>query len=363
MSTARLTLGGLLLALGLAGCAEPPAPTELPPRTIKHQTLEARAGSQSRLLSGVTEAGVVTELAFEVGGQLVELVPDLGAAVAAGDLIARLDPAPYELRRLTARGQLDEAEARAAEADSQFARVGELFEKQYVSRAEFDRALADLERARANVQIAGTQLAIAERDLAQTRLTSPLAGRVTDKYVERFQELAPGAPVVQISAEGRLRVRVSVPETLIGELAVGDRVTVRAGADHPGRIAEIGTRAGATSTFPVTAVLDAPVDDLFPGTTVDVELRFETAASGTAFRVPLTAVLALEDPGRGAVFVYDPASGTVGRRVVELVNVHGNDLQVTGDLAAGDVIATAGVPFLHDGMPVRLLGATEASHD
>ena len=53
-------------------------------------------------------------------------------------------------------------------------------------------------------------------------------------------------------------------------------------------------------------------------------------------------------------YVYDPEKKVVGQRKVTITNVEGNSLEIIGDLKAGEIIATAGVSFLHDGMRVDL---------
>jgi len=361
----RRLLSALTVTISLCACSEEQTTPTYPPRALKYVTVEERAGTQVRRIAGVTEAGIVTEIGFEVGGKLIELKPDLGESVRAGELLARLDPEPYQLRLLTAQGQLDEAEARAAEAQSKFDRISGLFKKSYASQSEYDSALTDLERARANVQVARTQKELAERDLQKTSLTSPLVGLVTAKYVEQFADLTPGKPVLQISSEGRLKVKAAVPQSLVGNLGLGDEVAVYVPTVPPvvlpGRITEIGTRASATSTFPVTAVLSESDTALRPGTTVDVEFSFATAATGQAFMLPIAAVLPTGEQGAGAIFVFDRDSGKVHRRTVEILNVRGNRLEVAGEIRPGDIVAAAGVPFLYDGMTVRLLDEAPAT--
>ena len=68
----------------------------------------------------------------------------------------------------------------------------------------------------------------------------------------------------------------------------------------------------------------------------------------------LQHVLHGDHPIEAAVFVYDPASGTLSERRVTVANVLNNSMEIVGDLSEGEIIATAGVSFLHDGMTVTL---------
>ena len=356
----RLTRINVALSLVLiVGCAEqaPVVPTS--PRAIKTIEIGERAGEQVRIIAGTTEADTVTELAFEVGGRLVELDAGLGDSVAAGAVIGVLDDEPYRLAAISARGQLDQAEARVVEIESQFERIEDIYSKGYVSKAEFDTALANLESARANVRIMKTQHELALRDLERTQLISPIDGTITVKYVETYTDVKAGQAVVQISALGRLKVNASVPETLLRDLSVGDAVAVsfpdRDSPPTPGKITEIGARAANTNTFPVVVMLDQPVVDLPAGAAAEVTFSFATAATGEAFMLPITAVLPTGQDRTGTIFVYDPDGRRVQARAVEILDVEGNRLEVSGQIDTGDIVAAAGVPFLHDGMEVRLM--------
>ena len=87
----------------------------------------------------------------------------------------------------------------------------------------------------------------------------------------------------------------------------------------------------------------------------EIIFRFASAETGAAFVVPMTAVLPNPvEGGMARVFVFDPGTGLLEARDVQVTNVKDNRLQIIGDIAEGEVIATAGISFLHDGMEVEL---------
>ena len=89
----------------------------------------------------------------------------------------------------------------------------------------------------------------------------------------------------------------------------------------------------------------------------EITFRFETEATGEAFLVPMTALkpkAGNDDEMDASVYVYDEATGTLSERRVRVANVLNNSLEIIGDLSEGEIIATAGVSFLHDGMQVTL---------
>ncbi len=352
------------IAVGLVACEEEKVVAEAPIRAVKTMVVTERAGTQERRIAGITESSIVTDLAFQVAGRVVTMDAEVGDRVEKGAVIAALDPEPFNLRIRTADGKVADAEAKLKDTEAKFKQQSTLFEQGFATKTAYDSALSNLNSAKSAVDVAVAEQELAKRDKRQTTLTSPLTGSVTEKYVERFAEVGTGQKIVQVSADGGLKVKASVPEGLVRRLKVDDVVEVSfptlVGRLEPGKITEVGTRAGSTNSFPVTIVLDNPVPDLQPGLTAEVSFRYETEATGTAFLLPLTAVLATEEKGGGTVFVFDKADSVVRQKKVQVANVHNNELEVTGDVKEGDIIAVAGVSFLVDGMKVKLLDPSQA---
>ena len=249
---------GVLLAL--AGCEEEQAPPEPPVRAIKTFVVSERAGEQSRQIAGVTEAAVVTDLAFESSGRMTEIAVDVGDTVAKDQVIAKLDPEPFNLRIASSRGQAVDAEAKLADAEAKFKQQEDLFKQGFATKTAYDTALANRDSARSNLEVARSQLKLAERDLERAELKAPFAGSITAKHVERFTEVTPGQQIVQVSGDGNIKVNAAVPEGLVRRLQPGQTVSVSFPTLNDqtatGKITQIGARASTTNSFPVTVVLD-----------------------------------------------------------------------------------------------------------
>lgn len=354
----------LAFSVVLTACEEEQAVVETPVRAIKTMVVTERAGTQERRIAGLTESSIVTDLAFQVGGRVVTMDLEVGDRVEKGAVIAALDSEPFKLRIRTADGRVADAQAKLKDTEAKYKQQATLFDQGFATKTAFDSALSNLNSAKSAVDVALAEQELAKRDMRQTTLTSPLTGSVTEKYVERFSEVSTGQKIVQVSADGGLKVKASVPEGLVRRLSVNDAVQVSfptlVGRVEPGKISEVGTRAGSTNSFPVTIVLDNPATDLQPGLTAEVSFTYETEATGKAFLLPVTAVLATEPKVGGTVFVFDKAENVVRPRKVQVVNVHNNELEVTGDVKQGDIVAVAGVSFLVDGMKVKLLDPKQA---
>lgn len=342
----------------LAACSEDEQTAEpAPVRAIKYMTLKAGAAAQQRRISGIVEAGATSNVAFQTAGQVIELNKKVGDPVANGDLLARLDPEPLRLRLSSAESELQQANASVADAQSKYRQQKQLFEKGYATRTNYESALANLRTARGARGVAQSQLKIARRDLEKSELKAPFAGVVAKREIEPFEEVVSGQAIYTVQTDGESKVEVALPETLIGEVALGDSVMIMAplasAEPLPGRITEIAPLAEGVNAYPVTIRLDKEPASLRPGMSAQAIFEFKTDDTDGAFTVPIAAVKSVVNQEAGQVFVFK--DGRLSVREVLVVNIRDNALQIKGAIKSGEVIATAGVSLLYDGMPARLL--------
>jgi len=353
-----------------AGCREPEAVEELPPRAIRWMEVKGDLPADERVISGIVTSIDETSLAFEVGGTVLEVVVRLGDEVKRGDVLARLDPEPFELAVRDAEAELADIVARKQAAEANYQRTRELFEADVASRQELDRDTARRESTASRVEAARARLNLTQRDLRRSVLRAPFDGSISVREVDPAMELASGQVVFEMdSRESGLRIEVQIPETLISRVERGAEVEVQFPSalsssgetpEAPARatISEVGTRAGSGNAFPVRADFIEPPAGVRPGMTAEVKLslaQVDAKALGIdGFLVPFSAVHVGANE-QFSVFVFDQGSSSVRRRPVETGGVRDNDVAVLLGLEHGDVIATAGVSFLSDGQTVRLL--------
>jgi RND family efflux transporter MFP subunit len=364
-----LAASGALLAV-LVGCREAAPPPELPPRAIQWQRVSAEAAGERRIISGIVTAVSDTRLAFEVGGIVETVDVALGDKVENDQVLARLDPEPFELVVRDAEAALAEAVALRESARADYTRAARLFEANVASRQELDRATALRDSRQSQVDAAEARLNLTRRDLRRSVLRAPFAGAISVREIDVAMKLASGQIVYEMdSGESGLRVEVQMPETLIARVRQGDEVAVGfpsignqqldiGDRSYPAIVAEVGTRAGTGNAFPVRSDLVEAPPGLRPGMTAEVTFSMPREVGGIVelegFLIPMSAVLAQADD-EFAVFVFDPQSSTVSVRPVRTGGVRDNDLAVFEGLAEGDIIATAGVSFLREGQTVTLL--------
>lgn len=352
----------LFAALGLAGCEEEDASDAAERiRAIKTYTVVEPAGGRQRRFSGSLAASETSALSFAVAGTVTMINAAAGDEVRAGDVLAELDQAPFRLDLDAAQSELAAAQATYVEKKAAIDRQRTLYEKGWLAKAGLDQALAAFEAAEGQLNVARSKLASVERDLNQTRLVAPFDGVIASRGAEPFQELKAGEPLFQINASGSLEVDLSVPDSVVGRIAPGAPATIDVatidGCGCEGRIAEIGVASGAANAVTVTAVLTRTADGLLAGMAAEVSLTLVGGEEDAGFLVPLTSIAPGDDAAPGYVFVFDPEARVVRKTPVAAgEGVFENLVAVRDGVAAGDVVAAAGVSFLRDGQTVKLLG-------
>ena len=348
-----------LLPLIIAGCdEETEAPAEAPIRAIKYMSLDQRAGLQDRRIAGIVAASQTTNIAFETNGQVVQLLRNPGETVEAGALVARLDAEPYQLQLSQARNSLDQAVATLDDAQKKFDQQEKLLQQGYATQTAFDSAEATLKNAKGAVGVAESQLDLAQRNLAKTDLRAPFGGVVARRLVDVFEEVSGGQAIYAIQSIGEGKVEASLPETLVNTVSLGTEVRLGfpplGGAETTGVIDEIAPLTGDANAYPIEITLQRTPPGLRAGMSAEVTFSFASEETGKAFVVPLTAVQPNPGQEEAHIFVFNAETKTLSKRMVRVMNVKDNSLEVIGDLKQGEIIATAGISFLHDGMTVEL---------
>lgn len=347
-----------LLATVTSGCGKKTAESSvLTVRPVKALTIEAPCPNRVLRFPGKVQAGRKVDLSFRVAGPLIELPVRAGQEVNKGDLIARIDPRDFKTDLL-------KAEAAFVEAQNQYHRHSKLFAKGAVSKSAYDSSKSVFLTAQAALEQARSAL-------EDTSLKAPYPGIVAMTYVENHQDIKAQDPVVSLQDTSRLEVVAQVPEQDVaasGEMTnLHLSVTLGAlpGREFPAKIKEFTTEADArTQTFTTTVILDHPEGiNMLPGMTAELVARIKQPpdAVRSGFKIPVEAVL--EDfNNTSSVWKIDRNDMTVHLLPVKVDGLTDDSIVVLDGLSPGDMIATAGVHHLRDGMKVTLLQTEQESN-
>lgn len=345
---------GLLLPALLAACSQAPAPAPVVP-AVYVTPVKWSAAAGERRFSATLAARTESDLAFRAGGKLVERRVDVGQAVRAGQPLARLDAADYQLAVEAAAEALRAAEVDAAQSASDAARFARLLADGSVGAADQERLQAKADAAAARVAQAKRQLDLARNRSAYTLLSAPFDGVVTAVRAEVGQVVAEGQAVFQLARDSELEAVVDVPEGLAAALRERS-ATVRVG-DGPAqalRLRELAPAAAAgTRSFRARYALTAPAPASWRiGMTAELALAASRAGDPVAV-LPVGALLSTQ--GQATVWVVQDPSVTPAklvRRPVTLV-AQGEDSVTLRGLPEGAWVVSAGAHRIDAGMAVR----------
>lgn len=308
-------------------------------------------GQQAELLEipGRVQAAKRSDIAFQVPGLLVELPVVAGQRILAGQVLGRIDPRDFENRV-----QLERARLNLARAD--FERFAKLIRSPASPVTE-----AEVDRMRAQYEIARLRVEQAEKNLQDTTLRAPFDGVVAARLVDNHVQVQARQPVLLVETADALEVVVDLPERVIAPVReaprdrpVGEAVfAVLPERRFPVALSEVATRADPTTqTFRVTLSMERPRDvNVLPGMTVTVYSRPEVYAMDV-LRVPRTALFSSET-GQAAVWVVDPATSQVESRTLRLADDGDRMVTVLEGLLPGEHVVGTGAGELRAGMTVR----------
>ncbi|WP_208277508.1 efflux RND transporter periplasmic adaptor subunit [Massilia oculi] len=354
-SALRAAVLAPLAAAALVACSKPAPPLE-DVRPVRVVTLASDTAGERLEFSGDVRPRYESQLGFRVGGKIVERKVDVGATVKRGDVLMRLDPQDLRLAESQARATLRAAETERDLARADYKRHVDLRAQNFVSQAVLDTKQSALKAAQANVDAARAGLRGQANQSNYTNLAADADGVVTAIEAEVGQVVQPGSPVVRVARTVEKEVVIGIPEDKVGQLRAASDVTVRLWANEavaiPGKIREVSPVADpATRTYTVKVAIPENAEVRL-GMTATVELA--TGGNGAAgLRLPLSALV----QHKGASSVWIVENGAVKLVPVQVVGQVRNDVLVTGQVAAGQNVVTAGVNLLKNGQKVRILTA------
>ena len=237
--------------------------------------------TQTVTANGTLNPVSLVNVGTQVSGTVKSLHADFNQEVKAGQLLLELDPTTLQAAVEQSRGDLASAEADLRLAKSDEARLRELFEQEYVSRQEMDKAVQTREGAMARVQTARAKLDRDVANLGYSRIRSPVSGVVVSRQVDLGQTVAASfqtPTLFQIARDlTQMQIDTSVAEADIGRIAVGQtaRFTVDAfpGRRFEGKVKQVRlnpTNQQNVVTYNVVVAVSNPDLVLLPGMTAYV---------------------------------------------------------------------------------------------
>jgi len=377
--TALLLVGGLALAgLGYrmwlsprSAASDTEQAAKPAARPVPVVAEPARTGDIPVYIDGL---GAVTPLATvtvrsRVDGQLMAVHFQEGQMVHAGDLLAEIDPRPFQVQVQQAQGQLARDQALLSNALVDLERYRKLWATDSIPKQQLDTQEALVRQYKAAIETDKAQVDAAKLQLTYSRITAPISGRLGLRLVDvgNMVHATDAGGLVMITQIRPIAVVFSVPEDdlpqLMPRMRNGDPPKVEAydrdGSRHlaTGAVLTVDNSIDPTTgTVKVKAQFPNEDDALFPSQFVNARLLLDTKRN-----VTLVPGVAVRRGTKGAyVYVVGPKQ-TVEARPVRVGVSEGNDTSIDEGISPGDVVVTDGADSLRDGMTVTQRGQGRAS--
>ena len=335
-----------------------------PERVVSVAAQPARTGDIAVHLDGigtVTPRAAVT-VQTRVDGQLMAVHFDEGQTVASGDLLAEIDPRPFQVQLEQAEGQLARDQALLANAKVDVTRYRALAKDDAIPQQQLDTQEALVRQYEAALVVDRGQIDSAKLNLVYSRVTSPVTGRIGLRKVDAGN-LVHASDTTGLAVVTQLRpidVVFTLPEdqlpALMAKVRAGEKLTVDA-LDRLGTtklasgtlLTVDNTIDPATGTVRLKAEFPNEDDALFPNQFVNARLELDVKHGVTI--VPEASV----QRGTQGTFVWVVKDDqTVEMRPVKLGVTEGPDASVEGGVGAGETVVVEGAEQLRPGAKVAI---------
>ena len=336
-----------ILPLLMAGCADSDpqqlkeklmgGPAEERVIAVGVQRIDTVGGLVRNSYPGALEESHSVDISFKYGGTLQQLLVEEGSHVRKGQVLARVNSPSME-------SSLRAAQATLEQAQDAYDRLKKVHDNGSLPEIKWREMVANLEKAQANYDLANAML-------ADNTVTAPFEGTVTGLNVTMGESVTPLKPIMRIIGSDGLVVKISVPESEISKVQVGDeaQILIPALGDrrYEGTVVERSMTASLlTHSYPVKISVSQPDAELLPGMVGKVVLQSDI---NKGIIVPANAIL-INNEGK---FVWVAEDGRATRRKISISGYSGNGVLIGEGLHSGDVVIVEGYQKVSEGMKVE----------
>lgn len=330
----------------LQACSEPVKVTkEAAPVVVQLSSAELISLANDYEFPATVSAVKSVDVKFEVSGRLIYQNLTEGRAVKKGDVLAKIDPAPF-LRKV------EESRIRHNDAQRNLKRIKDVFEKNVASQRDYDDA-------KSQFSITKITLENAEQDLSYCTITAPFDAVIGARFIENNSYIRTGDTLANLQDRSELYFSFEVPERIMTANA-GNR-DVKATAHIIGQEDKVfdihyvehkTTPDPITQTYNVTFAIDGEIAKLFyPGSRAIVNIK-DNHTQAKALLLPLSALMGNSESGF-SVWRFNQKNSSITKVAVAVSQLKGEYAIIATGIENGDKVVSAAVSQMREGLVVK----------
>jgi len=302
--------------------------------------------------NGVAKAWQEAEISPEVSGKVKSIFPEVGDGLKAGDPIFKLNDELLKLQVEKARALVTQLEGNYLSSKRDLSRKEKLYQDGVISELELDLAKAKEKADRGLLEGAETSLKIAQRDLRESTIRSPINGTLAERLIDIGTTVSPQMKVASVVDTSKIRIRIGVSEKEIHKIKKGQVVKVYVDAfpheEYQGRVLAVGMKANEVSlTFPVEVkIINSREPSLKPG--MVASLKIQTGNHSMVMVITQEIIL----PEEGESFVFVVRDDLAHKVKINTGSIIDSQVIVKNGLSPGDLLITVGSHTISEGTKV-----------
>lgn len=317
-----------------------------PIQTVKLVEVSNLPSANEMFFPAEVTAVKTINVSFEVTGRLNKVNLRTATQVKKGDLLAQIDPVPFER-------QVNEAQARYHQADLDLKRIKSTLSKGVASQSQLDSAETAFELTKIT-------LSNAKRNLSYTHLTAPFDAQISERLVDNGSYVRAGDTIAKLQDISKLYFNINVPERLLSAYTKGSLIQASAHSlSMPDKEYIIEYVEHSTLPDPITqtykvvfAAQSTPKQSLTPGTRAVVKVETSNQTLSSALLVPFTAINGNKTDGFN-IWVFNKTTNQVNNKKIQVLKVEQGHAVIAGDIIKGDLVVAAGTTKMQEDLVVK----------
>lgn len=347
----------IILSIFLCACSNK---NNESPRTAVVLRVQDEKEVLYKTFSGVVVSDVISDLSFNVEGQIEKIYVQTGDMVKKGQVLARLNNELYVLEADENKMRVQDAIVRYDNAKNYFSRIDKLHKEGGISDSDWDRAYTNMQSAQYQIKIARDKLSYAAKKSGYGTLIAPYDGQIAAKLLYEGTYVKPADGVIKFQGGKFSEIQIFVPQNYINYFYVGKNAKILFDSipkkTYFGKIKSIAPSSNTEPAYVVKIIMPEKHSEIKDGMSANVNFDFKnlTNPKGGIF-IPVTSIL--KDGGQPFVWVIqnvEDGIGVVEKRPVQLGELKTDVIEVLTGLIGGNLIVIKGTTQIQAGQKVMV---------